>query len=47
MPHMHIGLSAALTIVLLWVLVTLPLKVLAVSPLLNQTRIGQALAFAL
>jgi len=46
-PHLHLGVSTAVTVFLLWLLVALPLKVLAISPLLHNTRFGQALYFAL
>lgn len=44
MPHIHIGAAEAVKIFLLWLLVAIPVKLLAIW--LHDTRIGQALAFA-
>jgi hypothetical protein len=43
-PHLHIGLAEALKIFLLWLLIAIPWKLIAIW--LHNTRIGQAMAFA-
>lgn len=44
MPHIHLGFAFAVTVFLHWLLIAIPLKVLAV--MIHNTRIGQAIAFA-
>ena len=43
MPHIHIGLAEAWKVFLLWVVIAVPVKLVAIW--LHGTRIGQALAF--
>lgn len=44
MPHIHIGLAEALKVFLLWLVIAIPFKLVAIW--LHNTRIGQAMAFA-
>ena len=44
MPHIHIGLAEAVKVFLLWLAIAIPWKLVAIW--LHDTRIGQAMAFA-
>lgn len=44
MPHIHIGLAEAVKVFLLWLCIAIPWKLVAIW--LHDTRIGQAMAFA-
>lgn len=45
MPHIHLGLQFAISVMAHWMLIAIPLKIVALW--LHNTRIGQALAFVI
>lgn len=44
MPHIHIGFAEAWKVFLLWLVIAIPWKIVAIW--LHDTRLGQAMAFA-